>query len=153
MVTVIQALTLQIDIYKHGEQFHAEIQNYDTGETFVGKTVGSLNEAVTTVVNSVYPADDVDDDPQCTNCGVYRSEHALLRASDCDGFTTKPGGSIVYTSSDLAEMSPDEIDDLFGRGNDSDRDPDDDEYQCGECDTIWKKKEGYECPGCNVTVV
>lgn len=93
------------------------------------------------------------DDPQCTNCGVYRSEHALLRASDCDGFSTEPGGSVVYTSSYLAEMSPDEIDELFGRDDDRDREPDDDEYQCGECDTIWKKEEGYECPGCNVTVV
>lgn len=55
---------------------------------------------------------DVDDDPCCTNCGIHRSEHGMAQ---CDGFTTQPGGFVVYTSSDLAEMSPEDIDDLLGR--------------------------------------
>ena len=66
-----------------------------------------------------------DDDPRCTNCGIYRSEHAGL-ARDCDGFTTKPGGFIVYTSDDLAEMTFEERAELFG-WDDRDDDPDDDE--------------------------
>lgn len=86
-----------------------------------------MHEHLSALVNST-PASDspsaepLDDDPQCTNCGIYRSEHGMAQ---CDGFTTKPGGFVVYTSDDLEEMSWEEKDDLFDWNDRDDYDMDD----------------------------
>jgi DNA-directed RNA polymerase subunit RPC12/RpoP len=97
-----------------------------------------------------------DDDPQCTNCGVYRSEHALLRAADCDGFTTQRGGSIVYTSDDLAEMTFEEQAEAFGWDDrDEEEDEPDVQYICTGCGAEHEENElrifadgAYTCPTC-----
>lgn len=68
-----------------------------------------------------WEAEGDDDDPVCTNCGIHRSEHGM---APCDGFTTQPGGFVVYTGEDLAQMSPEELDELLSRGNEA-VDPDD----------------------------
>lgn len=83
-------------------------------------------------------ADVGDDDPQCTNCGAFRSEHGIN--GPCDGFTTQPGGFVVYTASDMAEMSYDEIEDLFGPEEEPDEwDPDED-----DSDDDWDDREDEE---------
>ena len=66
-----------------------------------GSIAEFIRDRVTTFVAEMAEAKD---DPQCTRCGIYQSEHSGL-AQDCDGFTTESNPFYVYTLDDLDDTS------------------------------------------------